>query len=392
MLKKAFFILSLLLLPLTAHGQDRVLNILYTGAMKGELEPCGCSPKATSGGVARLSGYISAHREELRPYVLIDAGNSMGGDTPQGRLKSEALLKSFGIMGYDAGAFLKPDLLPEALTPAAAKYGTPAVSESRYRRTLQLERGPLRINISADPKGYEKGMLNILLTGRPVSEARLLGGWDVIVTSSGEILEEPAKAGKTVIVSGYPKDKKLGILAVRIDGEGRVSNFTHRWQPLGKDTPEDAKVRDVLKAYDALVASLVKDEEIKPSSNGPYLGYTSCAACHQPFVEDWLGTRHSGAFGALEKAGKSKDPECVKCHTLGYGEEGGFYSSSATPGLANVQCEACHGPGKEHVSDSTRPMRMVGEETCLRCHTKDHSPDFEFKSYFEKISHKRSAI
>ena len=142
--KIAIFVSGLILLPrpalwggYPAHGQDRVLNILYTGAIKGELEPCGCSPKTESGGLARLSGYISANREELKPYVLVDAGNSMAEDTSQGRLKTEALLRSVNIMGYDAVALSKRDaLLPEGfLFPLIEKYGIPVVVENagRYR-------------------------------------------------------------------------------------------------------------------------------------------------------------------------------------------------------------------------------------------------------------------
>ncbi len=386
MFKKALLILFLLLPPSAAWGQEGAINILYTGGIKGELEPCGCSPKTESGGLARLSGYIEGKKEELKPYILIDAGNSMGEETAQGRLKSEALLKSFAIMGYDDVAFLN-----HGVSPLIEKYGTPAVSmNSLYRSCVTVERGPFRINISSDAKGHKKGWLNILLTEMPVSEAGSAGyidGWDVVVTSSGEILEEPVKAGGTVIVSGYARGRKLGILTVQTDERGGILRFTHRWQTLGKEIKEDARVRDVLKEYDAKVAGLVKDEERKPSSHGPYLGYPACAGCHQPFIEKWKNTKHAGAFGSLEKAGKSRDPECVKCHTTGYGEEGGFYSGSVTPALVNVQCEVCHGPGKEHAADFTRPMRIVAEKTCLRCHTKENSPDFDFKSYFEKIKH-----
>ena len=46
--------------------------------------------------------------------MLVDAGNSMAEDTSQGRLKTEALLRSVNIMGYDAMALSKRDaLLPE---------------------------------------------------------------------------------------------------------------------------------------------------------------------------------------------------------------------------------------------------------------------------------------
>lgn len=389
LIKISVLIISLFLLPLPSHGS--VLNILYTGGINGELEPCGCSPKTDSGGLARLSGYVRGNADKLKPYILIDAGNSMAEDNPQGRLKAEALLKSFGIMGYGAVAFLKREnaFAGGFFPPLVEKYGVPVVSDNpRYGRAVSIERGPLKINISADPKGYKKGALNVLLAGGPVSEARSVKGWDVIIVSSGEVLEEPVKANGTVIVSGYPNGKKLGILTLGFDGSGKVSNLSHTWQPLGKDIDEDPEVRKVLKDYDAMVAGLLKDEDRKASQGGPYMGVAGCAGCHRPFVESWKNTRHAGAFNALEKAGKSRDPECVKCHSVGFGEEGGFYSVSVTPGLADVQCEACHGPGREHLSDFNRPLRPVTEQVCLRCHTKGNSPDFDFPLYLERIKHK----
>lgn len=380
-------LLALLFLSQSSPAYAETLNILYTGAIKGELEPCGCSPKTESGGLARLSGYLLANAPELKPYILVDAGNSLAEDTPQGRLKSEALLRSFNIIGHDAAAFLdrergsQADLLIE-------KYPVKALTDNKnFTSSVTAKRGPLSANISVDAKGFKKGMLNILLTGKPVAEARAIKGWDVIVTSSGDILDEPVKSGNTIIVSGSQKGKKLGILTLKTDKRGRIASYSHRWQELGRDMKEDADVRKVLNEYDAKVAELFKEEEGKAKASGPYLGVASCAACHQPYIDSWKGTRHSGAFNSLESVGKSKDPECVKCHVTGYGEEGGFYSIGSTPGLANVQCETCHGPGREHAADFTVPMRIVNEQVCLRCHTKDNSPDFDFKSYFEKIRH-----
>ncbi|MBI5561825.1 MAG: hypothetical protein HY894_03070 [Deltaproteobacteria bacterium] len=389
LLRRFSFIIFLLLVPVSAHGRDNTLNILYTGAVKGELEPCGCSPKTESGGVARLSGYISSASGGLKPYILIDAGGSMPEDTAQGRLKADALLNAFGLLNYDAAAFFKGGPLPDDVIAALAqRYGVRAVSNAgRYPGSVQLNRGRLQINVSADEKGYREGMLNVLLTGLPVSEAKYIAGWDVIVLSSGETLPEPVKSGETVIVSGASRNRELGVLTVEVDGAGRVLNYVHRWQPLGKDIKEDARVRQVLNEYGAKVARLVKDEEKKAASGGPYLGGSGCEECHKPFADIWKNTRHSGAFGALEKVGKAGDPECVKCHTTGYGGEGGFYSLSSTPGLANVQCEACHGPGRDHAADSTLPMTPTGKNICLRCHTKENSPDFDFEGYLKKIRH-----
>lgn len=391
MFKITILVVLLALMPFDALARDKVINILYTGAIKGELEPCGCSPKSSSGGLARLSGYISANKEGLlKPYLLIDAGNSMGGDTPQERLKSEVVINSFAVSGYDAAAFFNNDnlLLEGFLSPLVDRLAVPVLSKAPpYPASIEVERASSIINISTDPKARKKGRLNILLSETPASEAKENKGWDVIVLSSGEKLEEPVKADGTVIVSGYPKGEKLGILALTVGSDGSVVGFTHRWQSLGKEITEDKNIRGLIDIYDTKVAGLLKDEERQAPSDKTYLGSGSCVDCHQPFFEQWSTTRHAGAFATLEAVGKSRNPECVKCHTTGYGEEGGFYSATATPGLVNVQCEQCHGPGREHLSDYTVPMASIGEPVCLRCHTKENSPDFDYKTYMEKIKH-----
>lgn len=377
---------SFFILGASAHGAS--INILYTGALDGELEPCGCSPKNQSGGLTRLSAYISADKDALSPYIIVDAGNSLAQDTAQGRFKIEAMLEAFSIIGYDAAAFLSHDVaLPKSfLEPLVEKNKTPVIYADGANKVV--ERGLLKINISADENARADGMLNVLLTDRPIADVKSLKGWQVIVTSSGETLEQPEKTDGGVIVSGYPKGKWLGILTVNVDAAGALTTAGHRWQTLNLDMPEDMKVREVIRAYDVKVAGLLKDEEAKAAGNGPYLGAAACSQCHQPFAEQWRNTRHSNAFADLERVGKSKDPECVKCHTTGYDKDGGFYSMASTPELAGVQCEVCHGPGKGHVEDFSLPMRLIDESICRSCHTETNSPEFDFKKYFEKIRHK----
>lgn len=378
-----------MLLPLTARGQERILNILYTGRLQGELEPCGCSPKTDFGGIARLSGYIGKHKEELSPYVLLDAGNFSGENTSQGRLKTETLLKAFGSMGYDSVAFLKREALfsENFLSSISEKYKVPVVSKSSpFRKGVLINRDSIEIHTGVDPGDFREGKLNILLTDVPLSEARNIKGWDVIINSSGEILDEPVRTHGTIIVTGYPKGKKTGVLTLEFSRSGKISGLQHRWLLLGEDIIEDAGVRLMLKEYDSRVAQLLKETE-RPVEGTSYLGVSKCAECHQPFVESWKKTGHAGAFSSLERVGKSFDPECVACHSVGFGEEGGFYSMKATPGLADVQCEVCHGKGREHLSDFEKPLKPVTESVCLICHTKDQSPDFSYPEYLEKIKH-----
>jgi 2',3'-cyclic-nucleotide 2'-phosphodiesterase (5'-nucleotidase family) len=380
-----YLILQMLLTGTFAEGSE--LSIIYTGDLQGQLEPCGCSPKSDYGGIARVAGFIAAHEEELSPYILLDAGNFSDRDTPQGRLKTESMLKFLSLMKYDAVAFSQKerDLPGDYLHPLLKKYNVPFVSGfSGYAESVALSKNTLNINVSADPESSQNGKLNILLTELPVSDTKKMKKWDVIITSSGEELEEPLSIDDMVIVSGYTKGKRIGILTLQINDKDGF-NYTHRSQPTGNEIKRNAMARKMLDDYDAKVAALLRDAE-KPLPGTTYTGIARCAECHQPFMEKWESSRHASAFASLEEVGKSADPECIVCHVVGFGEEGGFFSIETTPELANVQCEACHGLNRQHLSDFS-PMGPVTEKVCRKCHTRENSPEFDYPVYLEKIKH-----
>ena len=389
LLRMTSLVLLIVSYPFSTYGEDRIMNVLYTGSLQGELEPCGCSPKTDFGGVARLSGYLAENKAVLDPFILIDAGNFTGENTGQGRLKAEAMIKSFSLMKYDAVAISKNEKIFESkfLESIIREHKIPAISgKYNLKESMELNRAGTKVNISLNIDGNRKGMLNILLTDRKLSEARGIVGWDIIILSSGEEIDEPVSFNGTVIVSGYPKGKKAGVLTINVDDIGRVMDFSHRWQPLGDDIIESEAVRDVLNDYDRKVAALMKEKE-RPQSGVTYVGVSKCGECHQIFVESWKETSHGSAFESLINVGKSADPECLVCHTVGYGEKGGFYSIESTPQLADVQCESCHGLDLRHLSDFSEPMKKVEKSVCLKCHTEEQSPDFEFSTYREIIRH-----
>lgn len=93
-----------------------------------------------------------------------------------------------------------------------------------------------------------------------------------------------------------------------------------------------------------------------------YVGAERCRGCHIKQYNSWKQTTMAKSFenlkpgvnaDAKKKAGLdpqkdyTTDKNCLKCHTTGYGKQGGFKSLAETPDLINVQCEVCHGPGSD---------------------------------------------
>lgn len=108
-----------------------------------------------------------------------------------------------------------------------------------------------------------------------------------------------------------------------------------------------------------------------------YIGVDKCKTCHPQQYQDFSQRRFNKAWKVLKMRGEDKNPECLKCHVTGYGKMGGFISEEQTPGLANKQCESCHGPGARHASNPSnseyrQDVKKVSKESkenvCIECH------------------------
>lgn len=135
-----------------------------------------------------------------------------------------------------------------------------------------------------------------------------------------------------------------------------------------------------------------------------YVGYESCAMCHKAQYEDWRRSTHARAFELLKpgerRAPKKKagldparnytnDQDCLRCHTTGFRESGGFVSVRDTPERAGIGCEMCHGPGElyreihksrrgqlERAELITAGQRYasVDPSVCTSCHEHEDTP------------------
>ena len=128
-----------------------------------------------------------------------------------------------------------------------------------------------------------------------------------------------------------------------------------------------------------------------PDPASGFLGYyttstqqTTCGNCHVGQQADWSQTAHATAWGTLQASGFAQ-PFCAGCHTVNSRGNQPFavvgYDSVKSAAYQDVQCESCHGPGFDHVTnpsiDSTRPIPSINIDTaiaiannsCGACHT-----------------------
>jgi len=111
------------------------------------------------------------------------------------------------------------------------------------------------------------------------------------------------------------------------------------------------------------------------AEDNKYVGAEKCKSCHPKQFADFESRKFTKAWAVLQMRGKTKDPECLKCHVTGFGKPGGFVSEETTPFLRYKQCEACHGAGQAHVNnpgDATARAAMIGyvkdKNVCIECH------------------------
>lgn len=127
-----------------------------------------------------------------------------------------------------------------------------------------------------------------------------------------------------------------------------------------------------------------------PDAAQGFLGYSdvddglpTCGNCHIGQNSEWQETAHAGAWATLQESGHSQ-ALCEGCHTVGANgnavtETNVGWTATGDERYLDVQCEACHGPGLEHVTnpDASQPLAsiLVGVDLtngCGECHQGTH--------------------
>ena len=245
------------------------------------------------------------------------------------------------------------------------------------------------------------GLLNMGNTGAEALAGKV-SGLDVAIVGgqTPHMVPEGMNTGTTHLVSSGIRGQYIARTYVDLKND-KVSGLKTSVVPLDDHYLEQEGMANLRKEFeDGLnerLARRQRDAELEASKKrGPdhFTGFEACVKCHRPQYDAWLKTAHSQAFATLQRKQKAAMPDCVPCHVTGYQQNGGYYNQTNTGievdnqhrHLENVQCEACHGMGTQHNTGDPAFVR-VDHQVCVKCHTPEQDPTFNFNTAWAKMAH-----
>lgn len=413
------------------------LRVIALADLKGKTSPCGCStPK---GGLARIASFVDSVRATPGPVLVVDAGGAFPDVAGRPDLPP-FLYGALANLGVDAVGVAPRDLQfgVAYLLAEARRARLPLVCSNLVLRatgkplgaaSLLIERNGVRIGVFAlvgdrfdlgpardslqvlDPENTAQRMVAdlrargativVLLAqlGRVGAEdvATAVPGLDaVVVGHDAPLYPHGREAGDAVLSYAGDQGQHVGLVRFDLGADGRPRERGVDAITMGPDVRNQAAMLGRVKAFEDDYNERMRVEQRRMSARADadpdqdpvdhFVGGDVCARCHAEEAAQWATTGHSVAWETLVRERRESTPECIPCHSVGYGQPGGFRDAVRTPRLVNVQCENCHGMGTRHdLQGEARPP--VGEATCRGCHNAERHPAFDYARSIGQIVH-----
>lgn len=470
------------------------LSLLFSHNIAGETHPCGCR-SFPLGGLPQVAGKMQELKETGSEIFYVDTGDTffptnrltLGMENSQ-KFAAKNLAKGLAQLGlryhvpgdqdFSAGVSFYGEIMQEAgLTILAANIKDDVAI--KHKKWIVLERGPHKV--------FLVGLSDPALLGNPEAAA-LFGdpasaltnvlkeikdaGWDsespyhrllllshsgyeqdeqwakqfpqfewVIGSHSQKFIRKPLLEGKTKIVQVLSQNHYLGEIKFALDASKASDQYSiHEVHESLAQKLSPNPYEAFIQAHKTEMTRLQEKEQAKQSIPTPHLApmasAKTCIECHQPQADKWHSTAHSVAYATLINANEAKNLGCVKCHSLGLGDERGFTNTmdmttfeddkeqaaywaqvqdafknvgsirelppkrieklsknwlaldekhGVTRQMANVQCLNCHDQHPDHPFhiEQARPSRQeklaAMKTKCLSCHDSDQSPEWYHK-------------
>ncbi len=279
-----------------------------------------------------------------------------------------------------------------------------------------------------------KVTFRVLLSQATLDESRAFArefpAFNIVISAEGfgEGVQKPEMIGPVRMLQVGEKGKMAGVIGIYPDDKTDPVRF--ELVTLSGDRFADSgTMTGLMRNYQERLkdgAIVTAESAIGHPSGAEFVGASKCGECHTKAFEIFKKTPHSHAFESLDPANKRKgferlqgvartfDPECLSCHVTGWEPkeylrfQSGFVNSELATTesdkllqtlLAGNQCENCHGPGSRHIElieadnkeaaikEMKVTLEQAKEQTCIKCHDLDNSPNFKFEEYWEKVKH-----
>ncbi len=392
--------------------------IFLSGNAQGYLSPCGCSAPMI-GGTKRRATAIEQFGIKGRT-ILLENGGLIKTSGRQDEIKLETFAQ-LHASAHGAGMNLTPSeaaVGPGAILSMVRLSGGRLLSSNLpNKNALETEQSRIAGPFVIAGLSNRSRALASQLNQKPVETqdaitgllaSPLTKGKSQLIILDGDRTEAIALAkrfpGLSLIQyqsSGRPsaKAERIGNVLIASPGDGgrylvrlvwRTNRFTsYSSIELDPSFVDEKRATAIYKTYLARISEEQLLEAMPRKDSAKFSGNQECGSCHSESSKIWKDSKHAMALHTLEKEGHDRDPDCVECHVVGLASIYGFQSRALTPSLADVGCESCHGPGKNH-SNNPRQVKMgpIGPNSCMPCHRTENSPKFDFATYWPKIRHK----
>lgn len=389
--RKAAFVFSSLLAILSTgfslESKAAPLQIIYSGDLMGELEPCGCRTNPL-GGMIRLANALKRLPEGDRLYL--DAGDLLFPTSPvppllsrQSEVQAQYLLRAMEKVGIDAVVPGEKDFglgfsVFESLRLASK---TRFLAANLHRRDGKKFLEPFSIFVKKDADGKPVKIAVLGLVGEKLAWPKELKTTSAMAAAEKWIPVLRKKAQWVFVVShqGLDADTKMAKKITGIDGifgahsqsflqtpiqvvknrsktilfQTSFRNQYVGYLPLSKpfsseghalkgldagyDDPKEtpSEMGALLTEFKAALAKVNEEEDVTKQPHLTRAGapamhsfqtFPKCAECHQTQFEFWRKTPHVHALQKLVDQKQAQNKECLGCHTVGLGQLGGFDS------------------------------------------------------------------
>jgi hypothetical protein len=421
----------------------QALSLYFVSDTRGRLVPCGCF-SGQYGGLTRLKTVLD--RVDPATSVMVDVGDAIRGVEDYNLMEYRYMLEAYAAMRFDAlnlgqrEAQLSAEQLrslaqqsPVTLISANlldSQTGTPVCAPWKM-----IQRGSFKIalvgvmdpRVPAENLGRGLALEKIEITlGKLLPELKRKADFVVLIAFTDEAtlsrlaqdfyeldiilggkVSQPAQAlekqNRSLVLYTGNEGRALGILRTRLDARGKLTGVDHEIRLLEDRIPEDDSIRVLAERYrnEVRSAKLSVDDPANLQENmvpgvktvAAYVGTPACVGCHTGAAKVWQDSGHASAMETLISRKADADPNCIPCHTVGFGSPSGYRREMAGHRLADVGCESCHGPGSLHVEQRqnhqsvTFKFRPLGAGDCQQCHHGEFSRPFDWGHFWPQIQH-----